>query len=253
MKYFAKIKYLGTAFHGFQVQPDKRTVQGELNESLKLALGVPCKVTGCSRTDSGVHANEFCITIEADGATVPAEKLPVAVARFLPDDISLFFAKECDSAFHPRYDAEGKEYLYRILNTKVQDPFEFGRVWFLPRIISDDGIEKMRLGASAFIGCHDFAAFMSVGSDTEDTVRTIDYLNVERKGDVIEVRVHADGFLYNMVRIIVGTLTEVGFGRIAPENIKDIIDLKNRANAGMTAPADGLYLNRVDYKFPKIP
>ena len=253
MKYFAKIKYLGTAFHGFQVQPDKRTVQGELCKSLKEALGAPCKVTGCSRTDSGVHANEFCITIEADGATVPAEKLSVATARFLPDDISLFFAKECDLSFHPRYDADGKEYLYRILNKKVQDPFEVGRAWFLPRIITDEGIEKMRLAASAFVGRHDFSAFMSVGSDTEDTVRTVDYLNVERNGDIIEVRIHADGFLYNIVRIIVGTLTEVGFGRISPENVKDIINSKNRANAGMTAPADGLYLNRVDYKFPKVP
>lgn len=253
MKYFAKIKYLGTAFHGFQVQPDKRTVQGELTSALSLALGVPCKVTGCSRTDSGVHANEFCITVEAEGATVPADKLPVAVARFLPCDISLFCAKECNFEFHPRYDAEGKEYLYRILNTKVHNPFEIGRAWFLPRIIDDSGIEKMRIAAKALIGRHDFSAFMSVGSDTEDTVRKVDYVKIERNADVIEIRIHADGFLYNMVRIIVGTLTEVAFGRFKPEEIEGIIESKNRNNAGMTAPADGLYLNRVDYKFPKIP
>ena len=104
MKYFAKIKYLGTAFHGFQVQPGLRTVQGELNSALNQAFGLPCKVTGCSRTDAGVHANEFCLTVECDGATIPADKLPIAVSRFLPPDLSLFYAEECDESFHPRYD-----------------------------------------------------------------------------------------------------------------------------------------------------
>ena len=137
MKYFAKIKYLGTNFHGFQVQPEKRTVQGEICKAMDAAFGVPCRVTGCSRTDGGVHANEFCLTVENDGGTVPAEKLPLAIARFLPEDICLFFAKECNDSFHPRYDAKGKEYLYRILNTQVQDPFEAGRAWFLPRNISE--------------------------------------------------------------------------------------------------------------------
>lgn len=248
MKYFAKIKYLGTAFHGFQVQPDKRTVQGELCLAADNAFGVPCKVTGCSRTDSGVHANEFCLTIENDGGTIPPESLPLAIAKFLPDDISLFYAKKCNSDFHPRYDAVGKEYLYRIYNDKVQDPFEFGRTWFLPRIITDEGIEKMRLAAKYIIGEYDFSAFMAAGSDTDDTVRRVDYLTIERNGKVIEIKIHANGFLYNMVRIIVGTLTEVAFGRFKPEDISRIIASKDRNNAGMTAPASGLYLNRVDYE-----
>ncbi len=253
MKYFAKIKYLGTDFCGFQVQPDKRTVQGELCTAMDEAFGVPCKVTGCSRTDSGVHANEFCITVENEGGTIPAEKLPVAIARFLPDDISLVFAKECDYDFHPRYDAVGKEYLYRILNTRVLDPFEYGRAWFLPREITDDGIFKMTEASKYIIGQHDFSAFMAAGSDTEDTVRCVTYLDIERKSDVIEIRIHADGFLYNMVRIIVGTLCEVAFDRFEPLDIKNIIESKDRTKAGMTAPAEGLYLNRVDYNFPKIP
>ena len=248
MKYFAKIKYLGTAFHGFQVQPDKRTVQGELCTAAALAFGVPCKVTGCSRTDSGVHANEFCLTIENEGGTIPPATLPLAIAKFLPDDICLFYAKECNSDFHPRYDAIGKEYLYRIYNEKVQDPFEFGRSWFLPRIISDDGIEKMRRAAEYIIGEHDFSSFMSAGSDTDDTVRNVDYLKIDKNGSVIEIRIHANGFLYNMVRIIVGTLTEVAFGRFKPEDIVSIIESKDRNCAGMTAPAAGLYLNRVDYQ-----
>ena len=125
MKYFAKIKYLGTAFSGFQVQPDKRTVQGELCRAMNEVFGGNTKVTGCSRTDSGVHANEFCITVETSGGTVPCDKLPLAIARFLPEDISLFYAKECDESFHPRYDVVGKEYLYRIYNAKIADPFEY--------------------------------------------------------------------------------------------------------------------------------
>lgn len=247
MKYFAKIKYLGTAFHGFQVQPGLRTVQGELNNALNQAFGLPCKVTGCSRTDAGVHANEFCLTVECDGGTIPADKLPIAVARFLPTDLSLFYAEECNNAFHPRYDVREKEYLYRIINRPIYDPFEFGRAWFLSRPVSDEGLLLMQSAAKHFIGRYDFSTFMSEGSDVEDTVRTVTALSVERNGDLIEIRISADGFLYNMVRIIVGTLTEVAFGRISPDDIVDIINSHDRSRAGMTAPADGLYLNKVVY------
>lgn len=247
MKYFAKIKYLGTAFHGFQVQPGLRTVQGELNAALNLAFGLPCRVTGCSRTDAGVHANEFCLTVECEGGTIPADKLPIAVARFLPADLSLFYAEECDDAFHPRYDVREKEYLYRIINRPIYDPFEYGRAWFLSRPVSEGGLSLMREAAKHFIGRYDFSAFMSEGSDVTDTVREIYSLSVERSGDLIEIRISADGFLYNMVRIIVGTLSEVAFGRISPEEIPDIISSRDRSRAGMTAPADGLFLNRVIY------
>ena len=247
MKYFAKIKYLGTAFHGFQVQPGLRTVQGELNNALNQAFGLPCKVTGCSRTDAGVHANEFCLTVECEGGTIPADKLPIAVARFLHTDLSLFYAEECDNAFHPRYDVREKEYLYRIINRPIYDPFEFGRAWFLSRPVSDEGLMLMQSAAKHFIGKHDFSAFMSEGSDVEDTVRTVTALSVDRVGDLIEIRISADGFLYNRVRIIVGTLTEVAFGRISPDSIEDIINSCDRSRAGMTAPADGLFLNKVIY------
>ena len=247
MKYFAKIKYLGTAFHGFQVQPGLRTVQGELNNALNQAFGLPCKVTGCSRTDAGVHANEFCLTVECEGGTIPADKLHIAVARFLPTDLSLFYAEECDNAFHPRYDVREKEYLYRIINRPIYDPFEFGRAWFLSRPVSDEGFLLMQSAAKHFIGRYDFSTFMSEGSDVEDTVRTVTALSVERNGDLVEIRISADGFLYNMVRIIVGTLTEVAFGRISPDDIVDIINSHDRSRAGMTAPADGLYLNKVVY------
>ena len=247
MKYFAKIKYLGTNFHGFQVQPSERTVQGTLCEALYQALGTKAAVTGCSRTDAGVHANEFCLVIDAPGATVPADKLPVAIARFLPCDLSLFWAKECNDDFHPRYDVKEKEYLYRIMNQKVYDPFEYGRAWFLPRDIDEGRLARMNQAAKHFIGKMDFSAFMAEGSDVVDTVRCVTHLSIEKQGDLVEVRIRADGFLYNMVRIIVGTLVEVAYGRFEPDYVAEIIESCDRKNAGMTAPADGLYLNRVFY------
>jgi len=247
MKYFAKIKYLGSHFHGFQVQPEARTVQGELQTALETAFGKPCRVTGCSRTDAGVHANEFCLTVECEGGTIPADKLPVAVARYLPCDLSLYYAEECADSFHPRYDVVEKEYLYRIVNEPVYDPFEYGRAWFLPRKIDGGALSRMREAAGHFLGRFDFSSFMSEGSDTEDTVRSVTFLKVERSGSLIEIRIRADGFLYNMVRIIVGTLTEVAYGRISPDSIPDIIASCDRGRAGMTAPPDGLYLNKVIY------
>lgn len=247
MKYFAKIKYLGTNFHGFQVQPGLRTVQGELNNALNQAFCLPCKVTGCSRTDAGVHANEFCLTVECEGGTIPADKLPIAVSRFLPNDLSLYYAVECDDDFHPRYDVKEKEYLYRIMNSRIYDPFEFGKVWFLARPITDEGLSLMRDAAKHLIGKKDFSSFMAEGSDVEDTVRNVTDLSIIRTGEFVEMRISADGFLYNMVRIIVGTLCEVAFGRFKPDEMLDIIASCDRSRAGMTAPAEGLFLNKVKY------
>lgn len=247
MNYFAKIKYNGGGFHGFQVQPRERTVQGELNEALNICFGAPCRVTGCSRTDAGVHSNEFAVKIECESATVPPDRLPLALACYLPQDLSLYYAEECDAQFHPRYDAVSKEYLYRIYNSRVADPFEWGRSWFLPHLITDGGIELMNAAAKNIEGRHDFTSFMSSGSDAEDTVRTVHYLNVKKSGCIIEIRIAADGFLYNMVRIIVGTLTEVAFGRFTPERVKEVLNAKNRSLAGPTAPPEGLYLNKVNY------
>ena len=247
MIYFAKINYLGTNFHGFQVQPGLRTVQGEVCRALAEVFGAPAKVTGCSRTDAGVHANEFCVKIECDAATVPPSKLPIAVARFLPVDMSLYYAEEANASFHPRYDVVSKEYLYRIINRAVYDPFEYGRAWFVPRKIDSNGIEVMNLAAEKIIGKHDFSSFMSDGSDTEDTVRTVYGLTVEKKDDLIEIRISANGFLYNMVRIIVGTLVETAFGKFSADDMDAIIASCDRKNAGMTAPPEGLYLNSVKY------
>ncbi len=247
MKYFAKIKYLGTDFCGFQVQNNGRTVQGELSAACLSLFGTPAKVTGCSRTDSGVHANEFCLTIECESATVPADKLPLAIARFLPSDLSLYYAEECSADFHPRYSVKYKEYLYLIKNARVSDPFLVNRAWLYTPEIDDNALARMKAAADHFIGNHDFASFMSEGSDIKDTHRTVKYLEVERDADVIKIRIAADGFLYNMVRIIVGTLCEVAAGRISPDEIPEIIAACDRSRAGVTAPPEGLYLNRVVY------
>ena len=215
--------------------------------ALRNVFLAPVKVTGCSRTDAGVHANEFCITVEADGATVPADKLPIAVSRFLPDDLSLFWAKECGSEFHPRYDVKSKEYLYRIINRKIYDPFEVRRAWFPHRTISKEGIKRMQDASAHFVGRHDFSTFMSEGSDVIDCVRTVFDLSVEEKGDLVEIHISADGFLYNMVRIIVGTLIEIAYGRFSPDDVPAMIEARDRSRAGMTAPPFGLYLNKVIY------
>ena len=247
MKYALMIRYVGTAFHGYQLQPGCRTVQGELNGIMENTFGVPCRITGCSRTDAGVHANEFCITVDAPGATIPPERVAVAAIPYLPPDIGVKDARFCSDEFHPRYDAVAKEYVYRIHNSKIPDPFLYQRVWFLPRLLSEEGIGKMRLAASYLCGRHDFVSFQADDADTEDTVREVYETSLTKTGDVLEFRIRANGFLYNMVRIIVGTLTEVGFGKRAPEDIRTILAARDRRLAGMTAPADGLYLDRVFY------
>ncbi len=248
MKYLAKIAYVGTDFCGFQVQPQKRTVMGVLSESLTRLFGETPKITGCSRTDSGVHALGFCVTIESNVATIPPSKLPLAAIPYLPTDLSILSAMEVSSDFHVRYDVESKTYLYRIHNSKVPNPMEYNRAWFLPHIIDEEAFARMQTGAKMFIGTYDFSAFMAEGSDVVDTVRTIKSLVIDREEDIISIQICADGFLYNMVRIIVGTLVEYALRRKGYDDIQNIIASKKRENAGMTAPPEGLYLKTVVYK-----
>lgn len=252
MKLFLKLKYLGTDFCGYQVQKDKRTVQGELTRAAKELFSYDCDVTGCSRTDSGVHANCFCVTVAKKGENeiitdIDVSKIPRAMSAHLPDDISVFEASLVDSDFHPRYDVKYKEYIYRIYNGNVRDPFEMGRSLYVPQILGDDAIMRMKEAASHYVGKHDFSAFMAQGSQVESTVRDVVYADVSREGDIITFKVAADGFLYNMVRIMAGTLISVGLGKIDPSDIPEIILSCNRERAGMTAAAHGLYLNQVIY------
>ena len=253
MKILLTLSYLGSGFSGYQVQPKCRTVQGELNKAAKSLFGFDCDVTGCSRTDAGVHANEFCATITDKGkdfltTNIAEERISAALNAHLPEDISVLSAKWVANDFHPRYDVKYKEYVYRICNSTSRNPFECGRSWHIPHGNFDEKtVEKMNAAAQRFLGKHDFSAFMASGSTVESTVREVQYAEVSKKGDIVEFRVAADGFLYNMVRIMTGTLLAVAQNKISPDDIVNIVNSRDRRRAGMTAPPDGLYLNKVIY------
>ena len=252
MKVLLHLSYLGTNYCGYQVQPNGVTVQQKLNEAAKQLFGYDCDIVGCSRTDSGVHANEFCATVTKKKenslcTNIPTEKIPQALTHWLPEDISVFAAEEVCEDFHPRYDVKYKEYVYKIWNSPVRDPFTQGRAWHCPKRIDDEGLERMKRAAAQYIGKKDFCSFMAADSKVEDTVREVFEAEVEREGNLITFRVRADGFLYNMVRIFVGTLIDVAYGKLEPEDIPKIIEQKDRRAAGSTAPPHGLYLNKVEY------
>ena len=249
MKYLVRIAYLGENFYGFQYQPGRRTVQGELNRVAKSVFGGVCRVTGCSRTDRGVSARDFCVTIEPPegGNRIPAKRLPLAALPFLPRDLVFLSARPVPDSFHPRYDVKTKEYRYTIRTCPIPDPFLFGQVWEYPVALPKNALPRMRAAAAHFLGKHDFAAFMAQGSDVKDTERTIFGIKVLKKGKLITVSVVGDGFLYNMVRIIAGTLLDVGAGKLEPDDIPHIIRSKERRLAGQTAPPEGLCLWKVSY------
>ncbi len=252
MKILLTLSYLGSDFCGYQIQPKGRTVQGELNAAAKALFGFDCDVTGCSRTDTGVHANCFCATVTKKGeghieTGIDISRIPAAMNAYLPKDIAVIQAIEVDDGFHPRYDVKYKEYVYRIYNSQARCPFEEGRSWHIPYLFDDDAVHRMNDAAQYFLGSHDFSAFMASGSKVESAVRCVKYANVMREGDIITFTVAADGFLYNMVRIMAGTLADVARGKILPSEIETIISSCDRKNAGMTAPAEGLYLNKVVY------
>ncbi len=252
MKILLRIKYVGTAYCGYQVQPNGMSIQQTLNEASRALFGCECDIVGCSRTDSGVHANDFCATVAQKGigtmkTLIPIERIPLAMSAHLPSDICVFSASWVEDGFHARYDVREKEYLYRICNSSVRDPFEEDRAAYIPRHIDDDGILRMRRAAAFLIGTHDFSAYMAQGSKVSSTVRTVVRSEVEKKGDMILYRVAANGFLYHMVRIFAGTLLDVGLGKLTPEDVIRITESGDRAKAGMTMPACGLYLNRVLY------
>lgn len=252
MRILLHLSFVGTNYCGYQVQPNGVTVQQKLNEAAKALFGVDCDVVGCSRTDSGVHANHFCVAVSEKGkneltTTIPIERIPMAISRFLPEDIGVFRAEVVPSAFHPRYDVAFKEYVYRIWNAPTRNPFLADRAWHYPKPITEDALLQMQEAAKHFVGEHDFAAYMAADSKVTDTVRTVYRAEVSRVGDIIEFRVSANGFLYNMVRILTGTLVAVAEGKISPEDIDGITASKDRKNAGITVPAHGLYLDRVEY------
>lgn len=235
--------YDGTAYHGWQIQPNAVSVQETVQNALFKLLGGFHGVTGCSRTDAGVHAREFCCHIDCDD-NIPNNAFLRGLNSLLPSDISVKACKEVSPDFHARYSAKGKTYKYRILNSSIKDPFLSRYYWQIERKLD---VDKMNEFCSALVGTHDFYAFSSSGRTVEDTVRTITECFVERDGDEVVLTVSANGFLYNMVRIIAGTAVEVSDGRINPQNTSLILSSKNRDMAGITAPPNALMLWKVHY------
>lgn len=238
------LRYDGTRYHGWQVQPNGVTVQQVLQDAIEAVTGVRAGVTGCSRTDAGVHAEMFCCAFETDSALSDV-KMIAALNAHLPSDVAVYACDAVAADFHPRYDALGKRYVYRIWNSTVRHPFEAPYSLHYPYELD---VERLNAAAADFVGTHDFAAFCAAGSTVEDTVRTVRLCTVTRQGERVLFTVEADGFLYNMVRIMVGTLLDMAHGRIAYEAIPSILASKDRNKAGATAPAKGLFLDTVYYK-----
>ncbi len=237
------ISYDGTAYHGWQVQPNGITVQQVLQEGLEKILGKKTDVTSCSRTDAGVHAKEFCCHLDCDD-NIPDSAFLRGLNSYLPKDISVKACRQVEPDFHARYSAKGKTYVYKIHNSNVKDCFLSRYTWRIERPLDCD---KMNEFCKRLVGTHDFYAFSSSGRTVTDTVRTVSECYVERTGDIVSLHITANGFLYNMVRIIVGTAVEVSQGRIDPNNTEEIINSRSRALAGITAPPEGLFLEKVIY------
>lgn len=253
-KLLLTIAYDGTHYCGYQVQPNGVTVQEMLNKAAEALFGYPCDVVGCSRTDSGVHARAFCATISKKGedilaTSIPAHRVPRAMNAHLPCDIAVLDACEVSADFHARYSVESKEYEYVIYNGRERNPFFEGRAWHIPTPIDERALAEMQAAAAHFVGKQDFSAFRAQGADTapKDAVRHVMAASVTREGDIVSFRVRADGFLYNMVRIMVGTLAAVAAGRMTADDVLRALQARDRTLAGSTAPACGLYLDRVYY------
>lgn len=252
MKILLRIAFLGTNYCGYQVQPNGISVQEKLNEATKELFGYDCDIVGCSRTDSGVHANDFCVTVTKRNESyldtnIPVDKIAQALSVRLPEDISVLSAQKVDESFHPRYDVKYKEYVYKIWNRPYRDPFLAGRTWHCPKPISEKGLEDMKIAALKLVGTHDFVSYMAADSKIKDTVRTVYCSQITEENGLITFTVSANGFLYNMVRIFVGTLIDVGYGKITPDDIERITESRDRRTAGSTARPEGLFLNRVVY------
>ena len=243
MNYLLWISYKGTRYAGFQVQPNAPTVCAVLQNAMQAVFGCRPDVKGCSRTDAGVHARRFALSFCYTGK-VPMQKIVPALNAHLPRDIAVFGCKEVPAAFHDTYDCKVKEYVYRICNSRTRNPFWEGRALHYPYVID---VAYLNQQAQDFVGRHDFSAFCAAGGSVADKVRTVRAARVERKGEIVSFFVEADGFLYHMVRIMMGTLLSLEQGRLRSGAIPVILEGRDRSGAGITAPAQGLYLNRVYY------
>lgn len=238
------IAYDGTNYCGWQVQPNGITVEEVINKALQKLTGENILVIGASRTDSGVHALGNVAVFDTE-TTIPADRIAMALNQRLPDDIVIVKSEEVPLDFHPRYCDCRKTYEYHIINTRIPIPTKRLTNYFVSYNLD---LDKMRQAASYLVGEHDFVSFCNVRTDVENTVRTITALDIVKNGDEITIRITGNGFLYNMVRIIVGTLIRVGRGFYEPEKVKEILEAKDRKAAGVTAPAHGLMLVEIHYE-----
>ncbi len=238
------ISYDGKNFHGWQIQQNALTVQEVFQKCLEKIIGEDFDVKGCSRTDSGVHANMYCISVKTTHPIEPL-RLKAALNRWLPKTVAVLDCTEVGIDFHARYSCISKEYIYKIWNSEVRNPFLDGYALHYRYKIDE---KMLDCAAQAYVGKHDFTSFCTIDSrEKGDMTRNVKYFSVTRDGNLVTIKVEADGFLYNMVRIMVGTLLRVQQGKIPADGISDIIEKKNRKFAGPTAQACGLYLNRVNY------
>ncbi len=237
------VAYDGTEYSGWQIQPEAPTIEMYLDKAIHELTGENVHVTGASRTDAGVHAYGNVAVFDTD-STIPGDRFTFALNRFLPDSIVIQDSWEVAGDFHPRHCNTRKTYEYRILNTAVPLPQKRNFTWHVAGSID---IDKMREAASYIVGEHDFKSFCCVRTQAESTVRTIYSLEVLQEGSEIIIRIKGNGFLYNMVRIITGTLIQVGKGRFEPEYVKQMLEAKDRTVAGQTAPPQGLTLVGIEY------
>ncbi|MCL1828646.1 MAG: tRNA pseudouridine(38-40) synthase TruA [Oscillospiraceae bacterium] len=238
-----RLSYDGSAYHGWQVQKTKPTVALTLENALSEIYGRKIKVTGCGRTDAGVHALCYCANFSAEN-TIPIDRIPYAVNSLLPPDIVVSAATYVPDDFCSIRSCRKKEYIYKILNSGTRDPFLRNRACFYPAPLDFDRLSR---SAAAFEGTHDFAAVRSVGTDTKTTVRTVYRCEAEKKENLITVYICADGFLYNMARAIVGTMVWAARGKFDPEHIPGLLLKGERRLTGPTMPPQGLYLSRLWY------
>ena len=237
------IAYDGTGFSGWQRQPNARTVCGELEAVLSELCGEPVQLNGCSRTDAGVHALGNVVAFDTAGR-IPGDVFARAVNTFLPDDIRVRVSREVPVSFHPRYADSVKTYEYYVLNTADVLPTERRTHWYVTYPLD---LDRMREAAALFVGQHDFASFCCPRTNAKTTVREVTALDIDKKGDLITFHVEGTGFLYNMVRIMVGTLVRVGRGFYGPERVAEIMEEHDRRAAGATAPPQGLFLIGIRY------
>ncbi len=238
------IAYDGTHYHGWQLQAEDRTIQGALEEKLSLITAEAIRLNAAGRTDARVHAWGQVANFTTQHH-IPAPALQKALNSMLPEDIVIIDIQEVEPDFQARYHAKSKNYVYRILHQPYPSPFERRYAWYIKKPLE---VEKMRRAAEYLLGEHHFGSFQGSGCSTKNPVKTVYSLNFQPNSHILTIDIKASGFLRHMVRNIVGTLVEVGRGKISPDDVKTILKTQNRTQAGPTAPPQGLYLAKVEYQ-----